>query len=269
MTAHATAAHAGLPPSPESHFAVASPVSGAVALCRQSNQAWLISRALADILQQSKGAGHRVFLHFCEAAAFVAWGYMQDLRDGCLLSVSWQQTATLQISLSHAQNLMLNPALSDKAGQILLRLFGQANDLQNVQPSGRANGTATDTLMQPDGDQEGPKAQMMSSSLNWNHPPRLLQGNDVAAMGEDGRDSLEEVQRETSVPVGDASDQVCITRPPHGHRTRPLNATFLKLTKKSTAAMHLVLQRFKPLSTHVVCSSFIPHADEGVSITAS
>ena len=62
----------------------------------------------------------------------MAWGFMQDLQDGCLLNVAWQQTATLQISLSHVQNLMQQPAMSDKAGQILLRLFGQANDCQNI-----------------------------------------------------------------------------------------------------------------------------------------
>ncbi len=197
------------PGKPESHFAIASPFSGAVTQCRQSAQAWLISRSLAEALSNSRQLGHQVFLHFCEAAAFVAWGFMQDLQEGCLLRVAWQQTATLQISMSHAQNLMQQPALSDKAGQILLRLFSQAADCQNISlaPEAARSAEAATAALLPSTNEESP---FMASSLDWNSPSQLLQGKDVAAKGEESQDTQYQVARESSIPVShdDASDQV-------------------------------------------------------------
>lgn len=219
-----TAQPAGLDSSPPadltSHFAVASPFAGAVAHCRQSDQAWLISKTLADALDVNGRPGRRIILHFCEAAAFVAWGYMQSLQDKCLLRVAWQQTATLPISLSHAQNLMQQPALSEKAGQILLRLFAQAGDLEDVgeqQGHHHVIGNIAQSGLQ-DPRRKTQEAAPMQAAIMWQLPVRLAPGKAVAAMGEDSSDVVEEAQRESAIPVlqDDFCNQVIlITCYPH------------------------------------------------------
>ena len=203
MTTQPARSSSSLTADLESHFAVASPFAGAVALCRQSGQTWLISRTLADALEVGGQAGRRVILHFCEAAAFVAWGYMQSLQEKCLLRVAWQQTATLPISLSHAQNLMQQPALSDKAGQILLRLFAQAGDLQDIGTQQEPNSiNAEKAIMAADGSAQNHQGRgSMQSFVIWQHPVRLAPGKAIGAMGEDSSDVVEEAHRELAAQV--------------------------------------------------------------------
>ena len=202
--------------SVESHFALASPFAGAVAFCRQSEKAWLVSRALAEALERSKQAGEQVILHFCEAAAFVAWGYMQDLQDKCLLKVAWQQMATLPISLSHTQNLMQQPALSIKAGQILLRLFAQAADLQTISQTPDLSGAAEPPRHSSPFSNHNQHLQreqemnLMQPPIDWRKPSHLMEGKEVAATGEESIDALDEAQREvaSSAAPTDPAEQV-------------------------------------------------------------
>ncbi|KAK9834748.1 hypothetical protein WJX74_009191 [Apatococcus lobatus] len=101
---------------------------------------------------------------------------------------------------------MQQPALSEKAGQILLRLYAQAGDLQDV--GALSINHADQAILTAERSRQNSQGrESMQSFLIWQRPVRLAPGKAIGAMGEDSVDVSEEAQRELAAPV--LNDEFC------------------------------------------------------------